>query len=261
LLLRLASLLAALRSKQRCEAEKCVVSFVVDLFVSSDNKVDQECVDSVFSYVICHEKSETACGDTSSLLAETISKNHSALFGKKVEEVSVEKDVEFPAQFLSVLRQGCDHLANGLLPQPPPPPQSHDKRRTARNSRKASGGWDDVFAVIKPLTSKGETNKPKLSPFAKELGKLLFEGKMGAAKKYLEKRTKELEAAVIQESVLPTAEGQYSGARNSAGLPHGIGKLLYANGDVYSGSFQNGKVTGKGELLLADGTRFEGDKS
>ncbi len=135
-------------------------------------------MDSVFSYALCHDKSETSCGDTSSLLAETLSKNHSALFGKKLDEVAIEKDAELPAQLISVLKQSCDQFANALLPQPSQAVMDPSKRRTARSSRKTSGGWDDVFAVIKPLTSKGETNKPKLSPYAKELGKLLFEGKV-----------------------------------------------------------------------------------
>lgn len=167
-----------------CCALLCGLSFFFSPAVHSDlsrldNKVDQECVDSVFSYAICHEKSETTCGDTSSLLAETLAKSHAVLFGKKADEVSAEKDAEFSAQFVSGLRQSCDQLAGALL-GPPPAPVGGEKRRTARSSRKASGGWDDVFAVIKPLSSKGETNKPKLSPFAKELGKLLFEGKVWA---------------------------------------------------------------------------------
>lgn len=89
----------------------------------------------MFSYCLCHEKSETTCSDTASLLADTLAKNYAALFGKKMDDSPTEKDGELPAQLLSALRQvkvvcvsrlemthtrlckACDQLGSSLLPQ------------------------------------------------------------------------------------------------------------------------------------------------
>ncbi len=242
LLTRLSALVAALRGKQKY------------------NKVDQACVDAVFSYTICHARDETNCGDTSSLLADVLAKSHAAIFGKKFDEVPEEKDAELPGPFVSALRSACEHEAVSLLPEAKPSKTDPQKRWTARNSRKSAQGWEDVFAVIKPINSKGETNKVKMSPVAKELGKLLFESKMGAAKKYLEKKTKEMEAVLHagDDAVLATAQGEYVGARANS-KPHGVGRLQFENGDVYEGGFVEGAMTGRGVLTMADGSRFEGD--
>jgi hypothetical protein len=245
LLVRLAALVAALRGKQKY------------------NKVDQACVDAVFSYTICHGKEETSCGETSSLLADALAKSHSAVFGKRFDEYSAEKDADLPAAFLSALRSACDSFAVALLPEVSPARsegQQPQQRKPMRTSRKSVHGWDDVFAVIKPINSKGETNKVKASPVAKELGKLLFESKMGAAKKYLEKKSKEIEQAHASDdgAVLATAEGEYKGPKVN-GVPHGQGRLVFENGDVYEGSFVAGAMAGKGVLTMSDGSRFEGD--
>ena len=242
LLARLAAVVAALRSKQKY------------------NKVDQACIDAVFSYTICHSKDETACGETSSLLADALAKCCSSIFGKRLDDHTAEKDAELPAAFLSALRSACDSYAVSLLPEAAPPRSDGAKRKTARTSRKSVQGWDDVFAVIKPINSKGETNKVKASPVAKELGKLLFESKMGAAKKYLEKKSHEIEQARLADdgAVLATAQGEYKGAKAN-GVPHGQGRLVFENGDVYEGAFVAGAMTGKGVLTMSDGSRFEGD--
>lgn len=41
------------------------------------------------------------------------------------------------------------------------------------------------------------------------------------------------------------------------GLPHGVGKAEYKNGNIYEGNFQNGQRTGQGKLMLIsrDGTK------
>jgi len=54
-------------------------------------------------------------------------------------------------------------------------------------------------------------------------------------------------------------QGQYSGQGDTKGLPEGRGVLKYANGDVYSGFFKDGKRSGTGSLIYAaDGNRREG---
>lgn len=222
-------------------------------------------VDRVFSYCICHGPTETSCGDTSSLLMELLTKHFSAIFGKKFEEVSVARDKEFPATFISSLRSACDLYALSLLPtlaSSAPASVGAKRRTTTRSSRQSVKGWDDVFAVVKPITSKGETNKVKISPYAKDLGKLLFESKMGAAKKFLEKKTAEIEEAARQiaqdDAVVTMADGVYSGPKNAEGKPHGKGKLVYDSGDIYEGDFVNGEMTGVGALQMLDGSRYEG---
>lgn len=41
----------------------------------------------------------------------------------------------------------------------------------------------------------------------------------------------------------------------------GLGKLFYANGDLYEGLFKDHKKEGKGIIRFADGSVYEGDFS
>ena len=43
------------------------------------------------------------------------------------------------------------------------------------------------------------------------------------------------------------------------GILHGSGKYYWQNGDVYEGSYVNGKRSGKGKLQNAGGKIYEGD--
>ncbi len=52
---------------------------------------------------------------------------------------------------------------------------------------------------------------------------------------------------------------KYVGQVNEQSLPHGRGKMNFANGDYYEGDFVNGKRTGKGTLKFANGNIYEGD--
>jgi hypothetical protein len=54
------------------------------------------------------------------------------------------------------------------------------------------------------------------------------------------------------------SEYYYNGQVNDDGIAHGIGDRRYANGDVYSGSFVNGKMCGEGKVKYADGVEYEG---
>ncbi len=49
----------------------------------------------------------------------------------------------------------------------------------------------------------------------------------------------------------------YEGAFND-GLPNGIGKCVYGNGEIYEGEWKNGGFNGKGTLHLNDGTKISG---
>jgi len=42
-------------------------------------------------------------------------------------------------------------------------------------------------------------------------------------------------------------------------LKHGTGTDTYANGDTYTGQFENGKHHGKGTLILASSETYNGD--
>lgn len=42
------------------------------------------------------------------------------------------------------------------------------------------------------------------------------------------------------------------------GVLHGIGRIIYANGDYYIGQIENGKLTGTGEYHWANGEFFKG---
>lgn len=45
------------------------------------NKLDQERLDAVFAFPICHAHDEHTVGDVSSLFLDTLCRNYSALFG------------------------------------------------------------------------------------------------------------------------------------------------------------------------------------
>ena len=45
----------------------------------------------------------------------------------------------------------------------------------------------------------------------------------------------------------------YSGQVINDGMPHGNGKMVYPNGDIYNGQWERGKRHGKGEYTAADG--------
>jgi len=51
----------------------------------------------------------------------------------------------------------------------------------------------------------------------------------------------------------------YTGEFNSMDLPHGLGKLIYGNGNIYEGQFENGKRHGTGTLILSDGGSYIGE--
>ena len=44
-----------------------------------------------------------------------------------------------------------------------------------------------------------------------------------------------------------------------AGAPHGVGKLVWPNGDYYKGEFRNGKRHGKGKRINKDGSSYIGE--
>ena len=220
--------------------------------------MSREAVDHVFSYCVCHGPKEASCGETGSLLMETMVRNVAALVGKKAEESRPEKDGELPTPFMGALKEACEELAGELLPRPGGDKKS-EKRLTARSSRQSVRGWEDVFAAMKPIGKRGETNKVQVSPAVRELGKLLLEGKMGAAKKFAEKKKSEAEAAEVEETaIMSTADGVYTGPRRD-GVPHGKGKMALADGEVYEGEFVDGAMTGRGVLLMGDGSRYEGE--
>ena len=41
-------------------------------------------------------------------------------------------------------------------------------------------------------------------------------------------------------------------------MPNGYGTFNYSNGDVYTGNFSDGVVTGNGEMTRADGETYKG---
>ena len=44
-----------------------------------------------------------------------------------------------------------------------------------------------------------------------------------------------------------------------AGVPHGIGKMVWPNGDYYKGDFYEGKRQGKGKRVNMDGSEYTGE--
>lgn len=53
--------------------------------------------------------------------------------------------------------------------------------------------------------------------------------------------------------------GLYEGDRNEQGLRNGQGKNTFPNGDVYSGSYVNGKRCGKGKYTFKSGGVYNGE--
>lgn len=43
------------------------------------------------------------------------------------------------------------------------------------------------------------------------------------------------------------------------GVPHGLGRYTYSNGDIFSGYFDDGKANGYGELCTQEGSKYFGD--
>lgn len=54
------------------------------------------------------------------------------------------------------------------------------------------------------------------------------------------------------------SEMSYEGKRNEKGEYHGIGKLLFSNGDTYTGNFLNNKRNGIGYLKKKNGNVLDG---
>ena len=61
--------------------------------------------------------------------------------------------------------------------------------------------------------------------------------------------------------VLPLAlhAQSYTGARNAAGNPHGAGRLVDAQGDLYEGEFVDGVLNGRGRAVHRTGAVYEGN--
>lgn len=54
------------------------------------------------------------------------------------------------------------------------------------------------------------------------------------------------------------SSGQYIGTVKN-GMPHGKGKFIWKNGDVYEGDWVNNEITGKGKFTWKNGDVYEGD--
>jgi hypothetical protein len=61
------------------------------------------------------------------------------------------------------------------------------------------------------------------------------------------------------ESQTPRSPPGYEGQLNEAGLPHGYGKQLCRNGDVYEGSWYEGKPHGRGVYRYVSGAFYDGE--
>lgn len=53
--------------------------------------------------------------------------------------------------------------------------------------------------------------------------------------------------------------GTYTGPTVLKALPHGVGKAVYDDGDVYEGEWEDGRFNGKGKLTYSDGGVYEGE--
>eukprot|EP01040_Poterioochromonas_malhamensis_P010222 gene10222-11119_t len=62
----------------------------------------------------------------------------------------------------------------------------------------------------------------------------------------------------LQSYIKPTESG-YIGEVNENGKPHGRGRFLYANGDIYDGEWNDGERHGKGRQRFVSGDLYEGD--
>ena len=49
-------------------------------------------------------------------------------------------------------------------------------------------------------------------------------------------------------------DGSFYDGETKQGLPHGKGKMVWQNGDIYEGMFKNNKRNGMGKRTNADGS-------
>ncbi len=79
-----------------------------------------------------------------------------------------------------------------------------------------------------------------------------------AYEKYIEYLEKTYELLKKNEVVTPD-EKKYEGGRNVKGEPHGFGKMVYPNGDIYEGQWINNLRNGTGSYKWPNGGIYEGD--
>lgn len=65
-------------------------------------------------------------------------------------------------------------------------------------------------------------------------------------------------AGAASSEVTYAAYGTYVGAVDSNNLPHGNGRMVYVNGDIYIGLWEHGKANGRGTLTTQSGSTYEG---
>merc|ERR1712137_1380929 len=82
-----------------------------------------------------------------------------------------------------------------------------------------------------------------------KLAELLLNGNMNDA------------GTLLKQKYVNSNVVSYEGEKNSDGEPHGIGKMIFTNGDVYEGNFVNGLRHGYGVYVDYKGNRYEGDFS
>lgn len=80
------------------------------------------------------------------------------------------------------------------------------------------------------------------------------------------KSQSQLEEEALEEAARERAnkpyrhpEGTYEGESNTNMQPHGVGTYFYKNGDVYSGSWQNGIRHGTGTITYTTGETYTGN--
>ena len=69
--------------------------------------------------------------------------------------------------------------------------------------------------------------------------------------------------SLFETTVKRDKDPLYEGERNTDGLPNGFGQLYYTDNDkngrkIYVGEFKNGERHGKGKLIWADGSTYDG---
>lgn len=116
---------------------------------------------------------------------------------------------------------------------------TRDRRAVGAHSVNVPAGYDpDTFEAL-PVAMQ------------KELMDAANQGVIYSADGY------DYDSIVRAPFVAATSVGQekctYSGGYNSAGKRHGDGQLVWANGDVYVGSFKNGVIEGRGTITFHDG--------